>query len=398
MTIMSGRLQMLQEALAGYEKTGFALIAYDGQTIKPAGYSDDVGIYYFIPLIARWLNISTEQAITTFFAGLILISLIIGIVGSLLLFKTWLGRLIACAVLLGMSFVAIRIGDVYVASSSVALATIPLFLYLSKNKPRFTLMALFLLMAGLSIGTAHFVRSNSGMAVLIFLILAIIFFFNNPLKRKLALISILLVGVFAATLFFDSMINQREKYLHEHNENYAGSANKHPLWHSVYIGFGFLNNPYGILYSDTSAAEKVYAVAPGTKYLSSDYEMTLRSEVFKLIVNEPRFVVTTIFAKTGVLIFYLLLFSNLGLLLAIYYRKHWGLEVAFGGAILFNSLFGLLVVPIPEYLLGFFSIAALYGIVSTNHAIENGLLDDILALSKRIEGKLSVRYSRRTGF
>jgi hypothetical protein len=55
---------------------------------------------------------------------------------------------------------------------------------------------------------------------------------------------------------------------------------------------------------------------------------------------------------------------------AALYPKSWPIEVAFWGAIAFNSLFGLLVIPQPQYLLGFKAFATLYGVVSVDHALK----------------------------
>jgi glycosyl transferase family 2 len=62
------------------------------------------------------------------------------------------------------------------------------------------------------------------------------------------------------------------------------------------------------------------------------------------------------------------------LLCAVQYPKSWSLELAFWCSLGFSSLFGLLVIPNPRYLLGYIAFAVLYGVVSIDHAIERGVL------------------------
>ena len=115
--------------------------------------------------------------------------------------------------------------------------------------------------------------------------------------------------------------------------------------------------------------EKVRSIAPKTTYLSQDYEDILRHEVFKLIQAHPLFTVQTMFAKLGVILFYLLLFGNVGLIAVALRKAEWPLQIAFGSAMIFNSLFGILATPDYRYLAGFISFATLWGIITFDEAI-----------------------------
>ena len=67
--LMPFRYQHLQWTLKGLEMTGVPLIEYDGTKFLPAGISDDTGIYFFIPQIAKLLNVSLDWAIFIFFSS-----------------------------------------------------------------------------------------------------------------------------------------------------------------------------------------------------------------------------------------------------------------------------------------------------------------------------------------
>ena len=49
----------------------------------------------------------------------------------------------------------------------------------------------------------------------------------------------------------------------------------------------------------------------------------------------------------------------------------------------FDSLFGILVVPAPNYLLGLMGFAALYGIVGIGVAIDEGAIERVAATVSR---------------
>lgn len=73
-------------------------------------------------------------------------------------------------------------------------------------------------------------------------------------------------------------------------------------------------------------------------------------------------------------VFSLVVFANVGLLLAFKARKPWPVDRAFGMAFILNSAYGIIVIPDPHYILGFIITAVLYGIISINFAVQKGAL------------------------
>lgn len=375
---------MLQQALAGLDRTGTPLVAYDGKVLFPAGASDDIGIYYFIPKIAVSLHLSINQAINVFFIGLLLVSLILGTIGLFLLFKKWLSRLVALVGLLGLGLFSLKVGDIYLTYVYTVVSIIPLFLYFMQSKKLNSLFVIFILLSGIGIGVAHYLRSYAGMAVLIFMLFLGFFYLKLTLKEKLALAMSLVLGILVPVFYANILLDHRNDYLANHQSNYERTIASHPFWHSIYIGFGFLDNNLGIKYKDEVAIEKVRQISPKTPFLSKRYEAILENEVLGLLKKDREFVIYTVFAKLGVILFFLLVFANIGLLAAILYPKGWQLEIAFLGAMGFNSLFGILAIPVRSYLMGFIALAVMYGIVSINYAIESGVWQDIKNLRQRI--------------
>lgn len=119
----------------------------------------------------------------------------------------------------------------------------------------------------------------------------------------------------------------------------------HLFWHNVYFSLGYLDYPYGIEQSNTYSVKKALSINPKVVLYSSAYEDLLKQETFKVIKTHPIFVMNTLAAKFGVCLMYFLIFSNIGILLALYYRKGYAFDLPFAAGIAFNMLFGILVTP-----------------------------------------------------
>ena len=371
MNIMPCQYEKLLETLSGYEKTGIPFIAYDGKMFKPAGLGDDMGLYYILPKITHTFGISADQAIHVFLTGVIFFSLLFGIIGCLLLFKRWTLRSLGVVELILIAYLSFKVGGIYIILSSVPILIIPLFLYFSEKHKTHPLFIIFLLFAGFVIGVSHYLRNHSGTGVLIFVAIILFFYLKIQWKHKIILAMVISIAVLAPMFYFDHLLDRRDLYLMNKSYPFDRYSRRHVFWHSVYIGFGFLNNEYVTTYKDEVAIEKVRSISPKTTYLSHEYERILRNEVAILIKEHPLFAARTLFAKIGVVGLYFIVFANIGLIAAGLNKREWQLEIAFFCAFLFNSLFGLLVIPNTHYLLGFIAFTTLYGLVSINQFIEH---------------------------
>ncbi len=165
----------------------------------------------------------------------------------------------------------------------------------------------------------------------------------------------------------------------QQTETYQPAKQGNLFWHSIYIGFGYLNNPRGIEYKDSAAFDKVRSISPDTVVYSKEYVEILKGEIFRIIGTHKNFVLHTVFAKIGVMLFFFLYSANLGLIAAYYYPKKRALESAFLIAILFSTAPGILVMPFRSYILGYIALSLFYGLVSLNEAVERGALGRLKA-------------------
>lgn len=363
--IMSWRYNELVNTVLGYKKTGVSLLAQNGNNLYQAGLSDDPGIYYFIPKIVTHFNLTINQGINLFFLLLVGASAIAGIFFLVYKEKVLLGKIISVVGIFAVSIFSLLMGDIYIASSSVAIGLIPVWLYFYKNnKKRIVFLSI---LSGLLIGVFHLIRSHSGTAVLIFISILIIFWDSLNYKAKITVLLLLFINFNIPQFYLNNVVNMRDSFLYSNNYFVERVEPKHPFWHSVYIGFGYLDNVYGIKYQDEIAIAKVNSVSPGTLFLSEEYEEILKNEVIKLIKTDFPFVINTIGRKVLKVLFFLVVFSNFGLFAAIKTPKGWVVETGFWLALAFSSLFGILVFPSVSYLLGFIAIATLYGMVSISY-------------------------------
>jgi hypothetical protein len=368
--IMPTRYVEMHEALAAYCETGVPLVATDGSRYYPAGLGDDLGIYYFIPRFAVLAHLKLPKAIRLFFEAPLIFSMLIGIAFLLPSLENWKLKVWAILSLLVMTYSALRRGDVYTFQTIAVLFIVPWSLHLERKKNVGSGSAIFMAGAGVVIGFANLIRSQAATGVAIFLIVLIALHGHWAPKQKLALLVALIAGFVAPAVYFHGLQSRRDAFLAAVQPDSIRLLDRHPFWHSVYLGFSFVPNKYVPGYQDELVSEKVRSVAPSVGYLSPEYERIVRTEVFRLIRDHPLFSLVTMLAKLGSIGFLLLLSSNVGLLASALYPKPWPMEVAFWSAMGFNSLFGFVVIPHRQYLMGFTAFAVLYGIISIGYALE----------------------------
>lgn len=366
--MMSGRYQWLQWLVDGYTKTGgIPLIGYTDGQVVPFNAGDDIGIYYCIPKLAYIFSLSLDQTIYLFFYGLVIGAGILAGIGFLLLYRPPLVRVVAGIGLLELVRHAL-VADVYCAYAVAPLALIPLWLYMQSKHTLSWAYLLWTFVSGIILGFVHYIRAYSGLPAAVFVCCIII---TARLKwvDKIIAAMIVLVGYCVPYLFFSHIYAQYGAYASTVFPTTQINLKQHVLWHTIYVGFGFLNNNLGIVWDDTCAAQTVHALAPHVAYTSQAYEDVLKCQVGDLIRYHYFFALQTLFAKLGVLCMYLVRYAHIGLIAAWYYRKPWHLDAVFVFTLCTSCIFPLVAIPQYMYALSFITCASLYGIVSINYAL-----------------------------
>ena len=363
--LMPFRHEYLGKTLKGYEMTGVPLIQYDGNVFSPAGISDDTGIYYFVPKIANFFNINLEQAISAFFLFFFCSSILISLFAIFKIFPNIKERIISLFFLLTISVYMFARGDIYIMSATTMLTIIPLSYYLKKkgclNYTHYIIYFSF----GLLISVSNFIRSNSATGVLLFLLFFI--FLTQRTNKKFLMYTyvVLAVGFLISSLFITSVKRERDEYLNSINAAKAENFVKgHTLWHSVYLGLGFLNNTYKIEYNDNCGFIKAESIQPNIVYYSTEYENLMKKEVINLLKTDPWFIIKNILSKFGVVVFYLLIFSNIGIIYIFKALRNLTFNIPIWICLIFNLSFPLITMPFPSYLIGAVCTVVISSIIS----------------------------------
>ncbi len=361
---MPFRYEHLQNTLTGYNQTGVPLVEYNGTAYLPAGISDDTGIYYFVPKIANFFGLSLEHAISLFFTGMLVISLSVALFSFMNLLKKKSHKAIAVLFLCILTVYLVLRGDIYILSALAPLLVIPLIYYLRTKRIKLVYHIIFYLFLGLLISLSNFIRSNSGTAVIIFIITFLIFDYFHEKKKILLYIVVLFAGIVIGSTGIKTILNERDSFLSRSQTGQTHLIEGHVFWHSVYLGLGYLTNNYGICYRDEFAYEKAKSINPGIILHSNEYENLMKKEVFDLVKTDPWFIIKTMASKFGVVFLYLMLFSNIGMYFIIRSIKNYRLIVPVGLALLFNFSFPILVMPFPGYMIGVVGMVIILSILS----------------------------------
>lgn len=265
---------------------------------------------------------------------------------------------------------------------------IPWALYLTKKDRFNNNIKLYSFCAGFITGFFQFIRAFSGIDTALFILSIFFFKLSTFSYKKYSVLTVLfLCGVGIPSLYFNQEYKKSISYFQNFHNNLAIGNNKHIFWHNIYIGFGLLKpgNNDNIEYNDNFGFSVAQKEDPMVIENTIAYEEIIKNKTIGLVKNNLQFVLFTIFAKIGIMLFYLFKYANIGLFFALIYRKPWYLELPFWISLAFYALFPILTMPtLPEYSLGFITCAALYGLVSINYAIQQGFCNDIKMFFRRI--------------
>lgn len=374
MQIMECRQAHLAAEIRAHEQdqTPPLIMKSEEGVYSPAGYPDDLGMYYFVPLISKSFHLPLNSSLHLFFGTMAGSSALITLIFFFLLFKSWKTRLyITISTLLFFSASFIKCFDVYLASLAIPALLIPPLIYMGEKKTKGS-FSFFLLMgiAGILMGYSNFIRIHSGTGMLCFIFLWLLLNETLSIRAKLASISIVALTFTLPYWHFHSLEKNRDQFLTEASSKVMGKV-QHPKWHNIYIGFGFLDNPYGIAYSDTISYKKVQSICPeAADHLNEKYEAILKNECLHLFFKDPLFVIQTVLYKGLVILLKALFCFNFGLLSFAIMKIQWKGLIPFLFSAIFYSLPGLATMPFTAYVLGSLTLCAIYGIYFTATLIE----------------------------
>jgi hypothetical protein len=371
MRMMGSREDTLKATLATFQETGVSLIWRDPiGGLHPSGFGDDVGIYYLIPKLASLLGQPVEVAAETFYSGLMLGSLVLGVVGGFLIARRWATGLIFASSLVYFARYLHLLSDVYVVQACMAIGFSPWILWACRRQALSLAAGATLLVSGVVLGAAHLTRYHSGTPLLLLAGAVLACERSASWRHRVVAMALLVIGFSVPLMGLARLDTIRNDYLMQQGFPPTDHSGRHPVWHPIYLGLAFLDNPHVPKYDDSVADHAASTSSHYQGYLQPGYEEALREKFFEVWRKDRVLVETTIFAKLGVVTYFLIKSAHLGLLAAWWRRKPVGTELGFWLAIGFTALNGVLVMPIELYLLGLTAMATVYGGVSLLHAVD----------------------------
>jgi len=355
MNLMPTRYEALLSTYEAYKETGQFFLLKKGSGYSYLWGGDDLGLFFFVPLLGKKLGLSLDKAIIVFF----LLIITAGFLSASFYFihKSRFSLLQRSYLFASLLFLAVSIyfiGDVYVISGTVPLLVIPLFLL--SEKMSFSKKIAINLIIGIVMGYANTVRAHSGTTGLVFII-SYLLVNKSPLKTKILLLSVILFAMTLSKFHFNYLIDARNKFLLNKNVEIANKYS-HVFWHNTFLGLGYVYNKYGIVPDDNCAFEWVKKIDANAVYMSEQYENILRKEYFKFVIKHPSYVLSNYTAKAGVILAYILFSMNI----AVFFLKTFKQQrqiLPFFVAIIFGVLPGFIFLPYNSYILGGISTAVL---------------------------------------
>ena len=268
-----------------------------------------------------------------------------------LLFQSVTAGLVAPLLLLA-KFRFLADSQHYWIGAWAVLLGLPLLALVAVRRPRHsTLLLLGTCALG---GFASSIRGAAGPPLVIGAV-AILLFQDGAWRRRLGLAAACAVAYFAMST---GAIEAAKAY-RDWQAGVTLPSEIRTNWHSIYIGLGFVENDYGIVYDDSVAIEHARRVDPDVTYLGPGYGETLRKLVFDLARDDPGFIVDNVTSKAGLItrdaltrFWPALLLVSLGTLVGPYRRT---MRIAAGlalPALAIGFLPPVLVMPLEDYSLG----------------------------------------------
>lgn len=353
---MASRYISMVQAARGYQCTGTTTVGFDGHNYLQTGRSDDPGMMELIPTVSRLIGMSIANTYDIVMFAVISSGILIGYAAFWHLYPDRRLRGIGAAVFLCLGIAEAKVADEYMFQISPLIAGIPWLVHLGLNRKNLALTISAALLA-FCCSWCSLVRSGSIVICMTFLLT--VFTTRYRIQKSLLPLTFIILACIPSVLFERSLIARRDVAIAKVGET-AKAVNSHALWHTLYIGLGFIPNSEVPEYRDGVAGDKVRSIDPTVAYTSAKYESILRGELWGIVKRRPILVIGIFAAKAGIVILLasILLFPARRLIFTE--RSALWLDAAFVLTIGMSAMNGIIAVPRASYLLTFLCLSFLY--------------------------------------
>lgn len=284
--VLGSRATGMRASLSVLREGGPLLAGRHGLTgaYYAVALNDDPGSFVYLPWLGHLLG-GVDPTVMLSYCYVALIALLAAVYP--LIFYTLTRSLLAglaSPLMLVICILSIGVVDIDWIPAWGMLALLPVLYLLARRWPRHGLLALVAI--SLAAGWLSSIRSSSGLGIVV--IAAIMLTLRRwRWWRLLPALALLAAAYMATSTFLFTAIR-------EHRDQRLGvksmpddQVTQHPLYHTAYIGLGYLPNNYGIRYVDSAAAARVQNDAPGTHYGTRRYDTVIRRAYFDFVQAHP---------------------------------------------------------------------------------------------------------------
>src|SRR4051812_10218684 len=86
--MMETRVLRIQYSVDGFLRTAIPLVGWKEGGFVPAERAEDIGLYFFVPIVMKIFNLDVRHGIIVFIGGMIFVSFLSGLVGFGLLYRS----------------------------------------------------------------------------------------------------------------------------------------------------------------------------------------------------------------------------------------------------------------------------------------------------------------------
>src|SRR4051794_8311781 len=251
--------------------------------LEQAGYGDDPGLYIALPIVHRFTgSMDPEQLMRTLYVAAFVL---LFVTWPLLLFEAFGSLLVALlsplAVLHGFDY--LQMTDVYWISGWALLLGVPVLLAAHQRWNRWTYGAV--VAATLAASFASAMRAQAGLPIAIGALALVLVHVQTWRRRGLAAAVLLVAYLLVTPIGIKGVIAYRD---HELGDRAIPSrAGSHIVWHPVFLGLGWDENPWGIYWYDGYAANLAKSKDPLAQLPSPRYDQVIRHEYFADVTDDP---------------------------------------------------------------------------------------------------------------
>jgi hypothetical protein len=360
-----------------------------GGTYRTIPWADYPGIYEVIPVVSRASGSTDVLRLNKWFFvvcwGAMLLALPLffyAVSGSLLV-------AVLAPLLVRWRFDFVADSDLYWVPVWTALVCLPALMLLARAR-RIHAGALAGVLVVASFGDS--IRAPTGIVALV-VALVLVLRSHDTRARRAALCAVALVSYLSLTTIVPTGLRAyRDHALHGRVTAEAPRT----VWHTLYLGFGYLPNRYGIHYSDLVAYDAAREARPGVALYGPEYSVTLRTLVWRVVREDPGLVADDFWSKLqvtardGLHRFGSILFL-VPVLLLLGRREHRRRLVIAGVGVVAALTQPLVAIPLTEYELAFFGALGLLWLVALLSLVELGEE----AVRARLQGRRPALATRR---